>query len=183
MAGILAVVVAVGAGLAGCQSTGTGAADTTAAATSDAGGYYLSRQKDLELARKVGRLIEKTYAPDVARVSVKVKPVGVPEADRPQVGGAKTVEALDSLVVSVPHALVASRDKATASTFGQVGNYLSSASGGAKVVVSTQTQKEFDYIVSSIRGGYVHDVGAGKVGYEFRPVARGTPTSVVVVPV
>lgn len=50
-------------------------------------------------------------------------------------------------------------------------------------LVSAHSPKDFDYITSSIKNGYAHDVGTAKVSYEYRQLARGTQASVEVVPV
>ena len=114
-------------------------------------------------------------------VQLTTRQEAVPADKRNNVGAA-SVESMDSMQVNVPQALVKKRDKRLQPPLSQVGNYVSSASSNANIVVTTRSKSDFNYIVANIKKGYSGKVTPDKVTYEYRELTRGTQSAIQVVP-
>lgn len=167
---------AIAAGTGGNPRTGCAIGAALGAPT----GYYVGRQKDLENARQAKAAIERQSG-DVAAVQLNTRQEAVPADKRNDVGAA-SVESVDSMQVNVPQELVKKRDKRLKQPLSQVGNYVSSASSKANIVVTTRSKSDFNYIVANIKNGYSGKVAADKVTYEYREQTRGTQSAIQVVP-
>lgn len=141
-------------------------------------GYYIGRQKDLQQARQVQADIERQSA-DVAAVQVSTRQVAVPADERNAVGAA-SIDAVDSMQVNVPQALVNKRDKRLKEPLGRVGSYVSGARSKANVVVTTRSKGDFNYIVRTIKSGYNGKIATDKVTYQYREQTRGTQSAIQV---
>ncbi|MCH4881320.1 hypothetical protein EQV97_28705 [Pseudomonas sp. TMW22090] len=167
---------AIAAGTGGNPGTGCAIGAALGAPT----GYYVGRQKDLENARQAKAAIERQSS-DVAVVQLTTRQEAVPADKRNDVGAA-SVESMDSMQVNVPQALVKKRDNRLKQPLSQVGNYVSSASSKANIVVTTRSKSDFNYIVANIKKGYTGKVAPDKVTYEYRELTRGTQSAIQVMP-
>ena len=167
---------AIAAGTGGHPGTGCAIGAALGAPT----GYYVGRQKDLENARQAKAAIERQSG-DVAVVQLTTRQEAVPADKRSDVGAA-SVESMDSMQVNVPQTLVKKRDKRLKQPLSQVGNYVSSASSKANIVVTTRSKSDFNYIVTNIKKGYTGKVSPDKVTYEYRELTRGTQSAIQVMP-
>ena len=145
-------------------------------------GYLKGRQADLDLARTAAQDIQRNGAATGSTVQLTTRSAAVPVSERASMGNATQVDTLDKMVVNVPKTLVAKRDPRASETFSRVGNYVSNANGPAVVTVKADTETEFRYIVSEIRGGYSSGKypEPNKVQYKFEPSPRGSQASVEV---
>ena len=145
-------------------------------------GYYLGRQRDLQLARDAAMQISNGQPGQVA-VQLRTANLMVPQENRASVNNAASIESLDTMLVSVPQPQVKRMDPQATRSLARVGKYLADSQGNARVTVSAQSQQDYDFIVSSVRGGYGRPLAPQKVVYQYRPLTRGTQALVEVTPV
>lgn len=142
-----------------------------------ASGYYVGRKKDLELAQRAQKDIERAGVADVALATrSEAIPAEKRKADEPA-----SVEVVDKMVVNVPQQLVSRRDPRIGETLDRVGAYVSGVEAPSRVIVAARSEADYNFIVSGIRKGYAQGAEPNKVAYEYRPQTRGTQSSIEVV--
>lgn len=181
---------AIGAGL-GCAAgaaiaSATGSRNVATgcvvgAAAGGALGYYKGRQADLELARSTANAINTTTSAGV-RAAINTRQETVAAADRSSMGGASSVEAVDTMVVNIPNTLVTKRDDRASQTLSRVGGYVSSAQTPSQVTIKAKDANDYDFMLREIRAGYASKTSPepSKVQYRFEQVARGSQSTVEV---
>jgi len=147
-----------------------------------AAGYYVGRQRDLALAQRAAEQIRGSQPPGVVAVQMRTTNVAVPEADRAALHNASTIESLDTMIVSVPQPQVQRMDPKVVDSLGRVGKFVSDAQSNLRVTVSTQSRKDYDFMVASMQRGYSTPQPPQKVSYQYRPLTRGTQATVEVSP-
>jgi len=167
-----------GAAIASATGGKPGVGCAAGAALGAVSGYYVGRKKDMDLALKAQNDIRRLQADaDVKLVTARQD---VPEGDRGQVGGASSIEVLNSMVVSVPHGRVARKEQGAIDALGRVGNYVSEAQATSRIVVGARSKAEYDFMVESIQKGYTRDTRPPKVTFEYQQLARSTQATVEV---
>ena len=169
------VLIAIGMG----EKPGVGCA--VGAVAGGAIGYMDGRKKDLQLAEQTRQAILTSSLGTDTQVAVYKRNEAVPDNERANGNTAKSFEAVDKMVVQVPHSLVAKQDERATQTFVRVGNYVSTVNTKSTVTINARNFEDFEYIRSKIRSGYGKSTPEPqKVNYVYSAIKRGTQASVEV---